>query len=58
MDGKFTFFRAGAQSQIDFCITSSEGRKCVQSFNIIDSGWHLSDHLPLSLQLLIASERY
>ena len=56
MDGKFTFFRAGAQSQIDFCITSSEGRKCVQSFNIIDSGWHLSDHLPLSLQLLLPND--
>ena len=54
--GKFTFYKAGRQSQIDFCITTNKGRKCVQNFEIIDTGWHLSDHLPLSLSLLLPCE--
>ena len=53
---KFTFYKAGRQSQIDFCITTNKGRKCVQNFEIIDAGWHLSDHLPLSSSLLLRSE--
>ena len=55
-DGKFTFHKAGRQSQIDFCITTNKGRKCVQNFEILDAGWHLSDHLPLSLSLLLPCE--
>ena len=50
-DGKFTYYKAGKQSQIDFCLTNSEGRKHVSSFEIQDTNWHNSDHLPLKLSL-------
>ena len=55
-DGKFTYHKAGRQSQIDYCITSKKGRQCVQAFKIIDTGWHLSDHLPITVSLLLPCE--
>ena len=50
-DGRFTYYKAGEQSQIDFCFTNRNGRKFVSNFQIIDTKWHLSDHLPLLLSL-------
>ena len=50
-DGKYTFHKAGKSSQIDFILTNRQGRRYVTDFKIIDTSWHLSDHLPLSLKL-------
>ena len=50
-DGKFTFHKAGKRSQIDFLFTNQQGRKYVTDFKIVDSGWHMSDHLSLTLSL-------
>ena len=50
-DGKYTFYKAGKRSQIDFIFTNHEGRRRIIDFKIIDTSWHLSDHLPLSLKL-------
>ncbi len=50
-DGKHTYHKAGKNSQIDFVFTNQNGRKYIIDFKIIDSAWHLSDHLPLSLNL-------
>ena len=55
-DGKFTFQKPGRQSQIDFCLTTHNGRRYARNFKIIDKGWHLSDHLSLSLSLLLPCE--
>ena len=55
-DGKFTFHNAGRQSQIDFCLTTCKGKKCVTNFEILEKGWHFSDHLPVSLSLLLPLE--
>ena len=49
--GKFTYYKAGNSSQIDFILTNRHGRKFVTDFNIVETGWHLSDHLPLVLKL-------
>ena len=50
-DGRFTYHKAGKSSQIDFVFTNQQGRKYITDFKIIDSSWHMSDHLPLSLHL-------
>ena len=55
-DGKFTFQKPGRQSQIDFCLTTHNGRRYVRNFKIIEKGWHLSDHLSLTLSLLLPCE--
>ena len=51
--GKFTYSKGGKQSQIDFCLTSRKGRMNVRNFQIIEHGWHVSDHLPLSISLCL-----
>ena len=52
-DGYFTYFKANKKSQIDFVLTNNEGRRLIADFNIVRSGWHTSDHLPLVLKLSI-----
>ena len=54
--GKFTYNKGGKHSQIDFCLTTKGGRKNVKDFQIIDSQWHVSDHLPISLTLSLPYE--
>ena len=34
-------------------LTNNVGRSNVKSFKIIKSGWHISDHLPLDIQLCV-----
>ena len=55
-DGRYTYYKAGNNSQIDFVLTNKNGRKYVTNFKIIDTMWHLSDHLPLSLHLCLPLE--
>ena len=50
-DGKFTFFKAGKQSQIDLCLTTQHGRQLVTDFKIPENNWHFSDHLPIDVSL-------
>ena len=50
-DGKFTYFKAGKQSQIDFCLTTQHGRQLVKDFKIPENDWHFSDHLPVDVSL-------
>ena len=52
-DGCFTYWKGEKKSQIDFLITNSEGRRLITEFNIIQTGWHTSDHLPLELKVEI-----
>ena len=50
-DGKFTYHKAGKSSQIDFIFTNQQGRKYITDFKIIDTSWHISDHILLALYL-------
>ena len=45
------YHKAGKSSQIDFIFTNQHGRKYITDFEIIDKFWHLSDRLPLALNL-------
>ena len=54
-DGKYTYYKAGKQSQIDFCLTSQYGRNCITKFKILDESSHISDHLPLALSLSLST---
>ena len=52
-DGCITYCKGGKKSQIDFLLTNNEGRRLISEFNIIQTGWHTSDHLPLVLKVKI-----
>lgn len=52
-DGNFTYFKAGKKSQIDLLITNDCGRRLIDNFSITQTGWHISDHLPLDVSLCI-----
>ena len=49
MENDFTFLRRNGKSQIDFCLTSTDGRKRIKKFQIVKNDWHLSDHRPINL---------
>ena len=55
-DNNFTFIRSNGKSQIDFCLTNSEGRRNLKNFNILVNDWHISDHRPISLEVEVDSE--
>ena len=44
--GDFTYFKAGKKSQIDYALTSFNGRKYITDFCIVKNDWHLSNHCP------------
>ena len=50
-DNNFTFIRSNGQSQIDFCLTNTTGRKTMKNFKILVDDWHISDHRPISLEV-------
>ena len=52
-DGGFTYYKGNKNSQIDFVITNNDGRRLVKEFEIIQTGWHSSDHLPILLKVAI-----
>ena len=52
-DNDFTFTRKNGKSQIDFCLTNTEGRKKLKFFHIVSNDWHLSDHRPITLAVEI-----
>jgi len=45
--GKYTYHKSGKNSQIDFVLTNKSGLQNISDFSIVDTNWHLSDHLPL-----------
>ena len=49
----FTFLRCNGRSQIDLCLTNSNGRRLVKEFDILCNDWHISDHRPIKLQVEI-----
>ena len=50
-DGGHTYFKANKKSQIDFLITDNFGRRNVEHFELVHSGWHFSDHIPIDLNI-------
>ena len=52
-DGNCTYYKGIKKSQIDFVLTNDIGRSNVKSFKIVKSGWHISDHLSLDIQLCV-----
>ena len=49
--GDYTFTKDTRKSQVDFLLTNSSGRKCITKFEIVKTGFHLSDHLPISTNI-------
>ena len=54
--GGFTYTKSDKKSQIDFILTTSNGRENVQELLLIDDDWHLSDHRPLQLNLAFSKQ--
>ena len=50
-EGNWTYFNANRKSQIDYVLTNNKGRQHVQTFTIIKTGWHFSDHLPIEIEI-------
>ena len=51
--GDFTYIKDRNKSQIDFVITSSQGRNDLVSFEVVETNWHMSDHRPITLRINI-----
>ena len=49
--GGYTYFKANKKSQIDFVVTDNFGRMNVFDFDLVVSGWHFSDHLPVDVTI-------
>ena len=54
--GNFTYIKGEKKSQIDYVLTDENGRNNVDQFQIIENNWHLSDHRPIQLSLLITRD--
>ena len=50
--GDFTYFKGEKKSQIDFVYTNKDGIKRVKNIIIHSDNWHLSDHKPISVELI------
>ena len=51
--GDFTYIKSEKKSQIDFVLTDKNGRKYLQEFNVVQDNWHLTDHKPIEVKLLL-----
>ena len=49
--GDFTYTKNEKMSQIDFALTNSSGRKLIESFKIMNTNWHISDHKHICLSV-------
>ena len=49
--GDFTYHKADKKSQIDYVFTDRTGMKYIKNYEICSENWHLSDHLPLCLEI-------
>ena len=49
----FTFLRSNGKSQIDYCLSNEHGRKRIINLEILSQNWHISDHRPLALEIVI-----
>ena len=54
--GDYTYVKSDTKSPIDFALTDKNGCEHIQEFNIIQNDWHLADHKPIELKLLIGAE--
>ena len=54
-EGNWTYFKANRKSQIDLVLTNSKGCMMISVFNIIKSGWHFSDYLPIEIEIIVPS---
>ena len=52
-DGRFTYYKTGKQSQIDFCFSNRNGRKFVSNFQIIDRCYYLY-HYRMSFMIILS----
>ena len=50
--GDFTYHKGNKKSQIDFVYTNKIGAKFIEDLSIPSEDWHLSDHRPITLQLI------
>ena len=54
--GDYTYFKNDKRSQIDLALTNNSGRKCIASFEVVSTNWHISDHRPIALKVNIQSK--
>ena len=52
-DGGYTYYKSDKRSQIDYAFTNDEGMKHIEDFTLIADSWHLSDHLPISVDICL-----
>ena len=52
--GDYTYIKDDKKFQIDFLLTSANGREYIEDFQIIENNWHVSDHRLVTLSLLIS----
>ena len=52
-EGDFTYIKNEKKSQIDFTLTTSDGRNHITSFSIINQDWLTSDHRPVCVNVCI-----
>ena len=50
-EGGFTYYKGDKRSQLDFAFTNMEGVKHVVDFRVVTEDWHLSDHLPIIVDI-------
>ena len=55
-DNEYTFIRANGKSQIDFVLTDGAGRMKVRKLEMVQDGWHISDHRPVTLEITVDQE--
>ena len=49
----FTYIGGNGNSQIDYVLTNNAGRPKVKKIDILLNDWHISNHRPLSLELIL-----
>ena len=49
----YTYIKLEKRSQIDFVFTNREGMKQVIDFSVVTENWHLSDHLPITVDMFV-----
>ena len=49
--GGFTYFKAN-KSQLDYIYSNKEGLKFIKNVMLHENNWHLSDHIPISIEII------
>ena len=50
-----TYFKNDRKSQIDFVLATSKGKNDIITIEVINYDWHLSDHIPLYVNVYLNS---